>query len=80
MRPVIVVMVLVLTKHGCGMPLVDDEDAVEQFAAEAADEAFGDRVGPRCPYRCPDDAAPTAVKTASKAAVVPTLEAFRCGR
>jgi hypothetical protein len=33
MRPVIVVMVLVLTKHGCGMPLVGDEDAVEQFAA-----------------------------------------------
>jgi hypothetical protein len=42
MRPVIVVVVLVLTKHGCSMPLVDDQDAVEQFAAEAADEAFGD--------------------------------------
>jgi hypothetical protein len=55
MRPVIVVVVLVLTKHGCSMPLVDDQDAVEQFAAEAADEAFGDRVGPRCPCRCPDD-------------------------
>jgi hypothetical protein len=38
------------------MPLVGDQDAVEQFAAEAADEAFGDRVGPRRPYRCPDDA------------------------
>jgi hypothetical protein len=29
MRPVIVVMVLVLTKHGRGMPLVGDQDAVE---------------------------------------------------
>jgi hypothetical protein len=56
MRPVIVVVVLVLTKHGCSMPLVDDQDAVEQFAAEAADEAFGDRVGPRRPDRCLDDA------------------------
>jgi hypothetical protein len=33
MRPVIVVMVLVLTKHG-GMPLVGDQDAVEQFVGQ----------------------------------------------
>jgi hypothetical protein len=26
----IVVVVLVLAKHGCGMPLVDDQDAVEE--------------------------------------------------
>jgi hypothetical protein len=34
---------------------IDDQDAVEEFAAEAADEAFGDRVGPRCPDRRSDD-------------------------
>src|SRR4029453_17441138 len=56
MRPVIVLRGLVLTKHGRGMPLVGDQDAVEQFAAEAADEAFGDRLGPRRPYRRPEDA------------------------
>jgi hypothetical protein len=33
-------MVLVLAKHGCGMPLVGDEDAVEELASDAADEAF----------------------------------------
>ena len=55
-RPVIVVVVLVLAKRPCGMPLVDDEDAVEELAADASDEAFGDRVGPRCPHRCLDDA------------------------
>ena len=56
MRPVVVVMVLVLAKHGCGVPQVDDEDPVEVFASDAADEAFGDRVGSRCPHRCLDDA------------------------
>ena len=55
-RPVVVVMVLVLAKHGCGVPQVDDEDPVEEFASDAADEAFGDRVGSRCPHRCLDDA------------------------
>jgi hypothetical protein len=34
------------------MPLVDDQSAVEEFAADAADETFGDRVGPRCWYWC----------------------------
>ena len=37
------------------MSLVDDQDAVEEFAADGADEAFGDRVGPRRAHRCPDD-------------------------
>ena len=55
MRPVIVVMALVLAKHGGGVPLVDDQGAVEEFAAEGADEAFGDGVGPRRSYRCLDD-------------------------
>jgi hypothetical protein len=54
-RPVLVVMALVLTKHGGGVPLVDDQEAVEEFAAEGADEAFGDGVGPRSSYRRLDD-------------------------
>jgi hypothetical protein len=49
-------MVLVLAKHGCGMPLVGDEDAVEELASDAADEAFGDGVGPRRPHWCLADA------------------------
>ena len=48
-RPVVVVMVLVLAKHGCGMPQVNDEDPVEEFASDAADEAFGKAVRPRTP-------------------------------
>src|SRR5689334_19653170 len=38
------------------MPLVHDQDAVEEFAADGADEPFGDRVGPRRPHRRPEDA------------------------
>jgi hypothetical protein len=37
------------------VPLVDDQQTVEKFAADGADEAFGDRVGPRCPHRRLDD-------------------------
>ena len=33
-RPVLVVMALVPTKHDGGVPLVDDQEAVEEFAAE----------------------------------------------
>ena len=55
-RPVVVVMVLVLAKHGCGVSQVDDEDAVKEFASDAADETFGDRVGSWCPHRCLNDA------------------------
>jgi hypothetical protein len=36
---VAVVVVLVYAEHGCGLPLVDDQGAVEEFAADAADEA-----------------------------------------
>jgi hypothetical protein len=32
------------------------QDAVEEFAADAADEAFRDRVGPRRTHWCFDDA------------------------
>jgi hypothetical protein len=66
---VIVVVELVLAKCGRGVALIDDQDAVEEFAADGADEAFGDGVGPRCPHRCLDDRALVAVKTASKAVV-----------
>ena len=55
-RAMAVEVLLVLAEHGHGVPLVDDQGAVEEFAADAADEAFGDRVGPRCPHRCLDDA------------------------
>ena len=54
--PVIVVVVFVPAQDSCGMALVDDQDAVEEFAADGADEAFGDRVGPRRPHRRLDDA------------------------
>src|SRR4051812_45271382 len=47
--PVAVVVRGVLGQQGCRVPLVGDEDAVEEFAADAADEAFGDGVGLRCP-------------------------------
>jgi hypothetical protein len=45
----------VLLKHGRSMPPVDDQDAVEELAADSADEAFSDRVGSRCPHRRLDD-------------------------
>jgi hypothetical protein len=44
-------MLLVLAQHHCGMALVDDQEAVEEFATDAADEALRDCVGPRCPHR-----------------------------
>ena len=56
MRTVVVVMALVLAQHGCGVSLVDDQEAIEEFALDAADEAFGDRIGTRCAHGCPDDA------------------------
>jgi hypothetical protein len=34
---------------------VDDQEAVEQFAAAGANEAFGDWVRPRRPHRRPYD-------------------------
>jgi len=42
--PMAVVVVLILAGHRGGVPLID-QDAVEEFAADAADEMFGDRVG-----------------------------------
>jgi hypothetical protein len=54
-RPVFVEMVLKLVENGCRVSLVDDQDAVEEFAADGADEAFGDGVGPRRPHGRLDD-------------------------
>jgi hypothetical protein len=44
-----VVVLGVRGQHGDGMPLVDDQDAVEELGPDAADEAFSDRVGPAVP-------------------------------
>jgi carbamate kinase len=62
-------MAFVVAKHGGGMPLVDDQDAVEEFAADGADEgsaialARGARTGVLMILTL------MAVKTVSKAAV-----------
>ena len=50
-----VVVPLLLTKHRGGVPLIDDQEAVEELTAKGADEAFGDGVGPRRSYRRLDD-------------------------
>ena len=42
-------MAFVLVRTGCGVSLVDDQDAVEEYAADGFDEAFGDRIGSRRP-------------------------------
>jgi hypothetical protein len=52
---IVVMLLLELAKHGGGVPLIDDQEAVEEFAAQGADEAFGDGVGPRSSYRCLND-------------------------
>jgi hypothetical protein len=55
---VAVVVVLVLAEHRDGMPLIDDQGTVEEFAADGADEAFGDRDRPWRPHRCLDEPSP----------------------
>ena len=42
----VVKVLLELVENGSRVPLMDDQDAVEEFAADGADEAFGDRVVP----------------------------------
>jgi hypothetical protein len=39
-------MALFVVRRGCGMPLVGDQDMVEEFAAHALEEEFGDCVDP----------------------------------
>jgi hypothetical protein len=48
-------MLLVLARRAFGMPLVDDRESIEQFAADGADQAFCDRIRPRCSDGRPDD-------------------------
>jgi hypothetical protein len=45
---------LVLAEDRCGVALVDDEDLVEEFAADAADEPLGGRVRAGRSNRCFD--------------------------
>jgi len=52
---VIVVVAFELVQYGCGVSTVDDQEVVEEFAADRADEAFGDCVRPWCPRRGLDD-------------------------
>jgi hypothetical protein len=59
-----VVVLGVLGQHGCGMPLVDDQEVGEELAPNAADEAFGDPVRPRCPDGRLDVRTSMAVNTA----------------
>jgi hypothetical protein len=50
-----VVVALEGTQRGCGVSLVEDQETVEEFAADRPDEALGDRVRPRRAHRCLDD-------------------------
>jgi hypothetical protein len=47
--PMVVVVLGVLAQRNCGVPLVGDEESVEELAADGADEAFGDRVRTAAP-------------------------------
>ena len=44
--PMAVVMAFELAEYGCGVSLIDDQKAVEEFAADRSDETLGDRVRP----------------------------------
>jgi hypothetical protein len=65
----IIVVALELAQHGCGVPLVDDQKAVDEFPADSADEAFRDRIRSRARTGVLTILMSMAVKTASKAAV-----------
>ena len=55
MRSVIVVVAFELVQHGFGVSFVDDQEAVEEFAADCPDKALGDRIRPWCAHRRLDD-------------------------
>jgi len=38
-----------LVQHGSGVSLVDDQEPVEEFAADRPDEALGDRISVPAP-------------------------------
>ena len=42
-------------QHGCGVSLVGDQKAIEEFAADGADEAFRDRIRSRRAHRRLED-------------------------
>jgi hypothetical protein len=46
-RAVVVKVRHVLGQHCREMPVVEDQDPVQQFTADGADPSFGDGVGPR---------------------------------
>ena len=50
-RAMVVEVAFVLGQHRGRVPLIDDQDPVQQLAAQAADEPFGDRVRARRPNR-----------------------------
>jgi hypothetical protein len=50
----VIEVVLVLREYRGRMPLIDDQDPVQQLPADAAYESFGDRVRPRCADGCSD--------------------------
>jgi hypothetical protein len=53
--PIIVVMAFELAQYGGCVSLIDDQEAVEEFAADRSDEALGDRVRPWRPHPRLDD-------------------------
>lgn len=53
-RPVIVVVTFELAQHDRGVSLVENQESVEELAADCSDEALGDRVRLWCPHRRPD--------------------------
>ena len=52
---VIVVVAFELVQYERGVSSVEDQESVEEFAADRRDEALGDRVRSRCPHRRLDD-------------------------
>ncbi|MDT7718144.1 MAG: hypothetical protein QOH09_4136 [Pseudonocardiales bacterium] len=69
MRAVVVEVVFVFGQHCSCVALVDDEDPVEEFSADAADEPLSDRVGSWGSNWRLITSPPAAVKTASKLVV-----------
>ena len=55
MWSVIVVVAFELVQYERGVSSVEDQEPVEEFAADRPDEALGDRVRSRCPHRRLDD-------------------------
>ena len=61
-RPVAVVMEQVLAEHRGQVPFTDDQDSVQQFAAESPDDAFADGVHPWRPWQGGDDPQPLGLE------------------